>query len=83
MDKWNYNLEEAPKGKYEEVVSTRVDGKDHYKDVFVGEVVLTASKCGKVIPTHYIAPEQRWNMYAKGEEPLAWQPMPEHPYGAE
>ena len=43
-----------------------------------GKVIL-ASKCGKVLVSRWVEKEQRWNAFAAKEQPVAWQPWPEHP----
>ena len=77
---WNFDMEEAPKGR-----TVKVDRK-HPKtgamlqsEHFVPDTVILASKCGKVTTSHFIPAEQRWNMFAAGEQPVAWMPWPTHP----
>ncbi|OAP40382.1 hypothetical protein AU381_00190 [Sinorhizobium glycinis] len=38
--------------------------------------VILETKCGKVTKTYWIEKEGRWAGFAKGEEPIAWQPWP-------
>lgn len=75
---WNTNISEAPRGK---TVSKNITTKDGVKpyDAFEQEDVILASKCGKVTRSYWIPKENRWCMFAKGEEPVAWQEWPIHP----
>lgn len=72
---WNFDIGAAPRGRTERV---EVAGKPA-KSFFVPDRVILATKCGKVTASHWILNEQRWEMLAVGEEPLAWQPWPVHP----
>lgn len=82
---WNFNLSEAPRGHIE--TRTRVV-KDEPKpfDFFVEDPIWAATKCGKVIKTHWMPQNGRdggrWIGLGTSEEPVAWQPYitPEHPF---
>lgn len=75
---WNHDIRTAPHGRY--VVQQRREGVD--VRVFVPERVILATKCGKVTISHYLPEEKRWMMLAKGEQPVAWQKWPEHPFNS-
>ncbi|HKY87626.1 MAG TPA: hypothetical protein VJL90_12760 [Pseudorhodoplanes sp.] len=78
MMSWNFDISKAPRGKY--VVQHRKFGKGEGDiRVFVPDRVILATKCGKVTLSKYIPDEKRWEMLAKGEEPVAWFPWPEYP----
>lgn len=42
-------------------------------------LVVTASKCGKIILSRWIEEGLRWNMYTADHPPLAWHECLEHP----
>lgn len=79
MTQWSHDLTTAPRGKME--MATRKVGKNvHEVTDFVPDVLLLATKCGKVIRSYWI-PESgkspgRWSGLATGEEPVAWAPWP-------
>ena len=75
---WSFNIDAAPRGKT--VTEHRKTAKSEFDvNVFEPERVILATKCGKVTLSHFIPKEQRWAMLAKGEQPVAWHPWPEHP----
>jgi len=76
---WNFNIDDAPRGEYEDIIVT-IGKKKVQKKVFNPVKVITASKCEKVIVTSWLPDEGRWNMYSKKESPIAWQLYPEHPH---
>lgn len=78
MTEWNFDLTQAPRGK---MVPTTVKTKDGVKpsEKYQSEYIIAAGKCGVVTKSYWIPNEQRWCMFARGEEPDAWQPWPEHP----
>ena len=78
MMEWDFNISNAPRGHEEEKIKT-IKGKDVVSKVFVPVKIIVACKCGTVTLSHWIPQQQRWNMLAKGEKPLAWLPWPEHP----
>jgi len=41
--------------------------------------VIIAGKQGHVTVSQWLAKHDRWEMFTKGESPIAWQPWPEHP----
>ena len=86
MADWNFDMSQAPRSKkvFSHTVALKKGGnptgetKDIYK--LEKDVIIAASKCGKVTASYYIPDEDRWCMFAKGELPIAWQPWPEHPH---
>lgn len=82
MSEWNFDITRAPRGKY--VVRDRKLGKGRGDTrEFVPDRVILATKCGVVTASHYLPEQKRWEMLAKGEQPIAWQPWPRHPSEAE
>jgi hypothetical protein len=75
QDGWSFDIKSAPHGRYE--IKQRREGID--TRVFVPERVILATKCKKVLLSHYIPEEKRWLMLGKGEQPVAWAPWPTHP----
>jgi hypothetical protein len=75
---WNFDIASAPRGK---TVSKTVNTNDGVKtfEVFERQEVILASKCGKVTLSYWIPDQERWCMFKKGEEPIAWTPWPAHP----
>lgn len=75
---WDFDMSRAPTGK---TVKRSINTKDGVKeyDACEQEDVILASKCGKVTRSYWIPKEARWCMFAKGEEPVAWQMWPKHP----
>lgn len=56
--------------------------KDISKAPKTGRVIL-ATKCEQVVRSNWIEKEKRWNGLAAKEQPIAWQPWPNHPYEEE
>jgi hypothetical protein len=84
---WRTDIGAAPKGRT--VQEMRKVGKNMATvDVFQPDHVILASKCGKVIKSHWLPvelphrPVGRWQMFHTGEEPVAWMPWPEYPNAA-
>lgn len=74
--KWNYNMDEAPKGEYKELPA-RNGG---VRKVFAPEKILAAHSDGELVTISNWIPEQgRWNMFSKDAPPIAWAPWPDHP----
>lgn len=72
MSGWSTDLSKAPRGKYV-VESRRVKGgktEDHR--VFKPDLVWAASKCGIVTLSWYMPELRQWEMFAKGEKPVAF-----------
>jgi hypothetical protein len=90
MSAWNFNISEAPLGRMEstEMFRKQPDGniKVSTAETFAPDWIWAASKCGKVLKTHWL-PETdkrkgRWNSFNEGEQPVAWQHfvVPVHPH---
>ncbi|WP_322884224.1 hypothetical protein U8C35_07660 [Sinorhizobium medicae] len=75
---WNFDIASAPRGKKVSKSITTNDGVKTFAAIEREEVIL-ASKCGKVTLSYWIQDQERWCMFKKGEEPVAWMPWPEHP----
>jgi hypothetical protein len=81
---WQFDIERAPKGRTVKALRSVKDTKTGEKvelsyDEYQADHIILATKCGKVTRSYWIPEQDRWCMLAKGEEPLAWQPWPEHP----
>ena len=80
MSDWNFNINEAPKGYYEDV--QRTVGKTVVMSVVhVPQLIIAAGNGGVVTVSKWLDKEQRWNMFSKDTPPIAWQPWPDHPEG--
>lgn len=75
---WNFDMDTAPKGHIVER-DVVIDGKARTLKRFVPIKILTASACGKVIPTAWLQKQKRWEMYTQNELPIAWCELPKHP----
>lgn len=76
---WNFDMDAAPKGKTE-TIRVPWNKKTVERKVFTPHWVLTATPtCGKVIMSHWLPKENRWNGYTKENPPLAWMEKPKHP----
>ena len=75
---WNFNINEAPQGRIENIESTDKNGKVKTTETFIKEKSIIASKCGKVLISHKLK-TGRWNCLATDELPIAWQKIPPHP----
>ena len=84
---WNYDMAMAPRGRHETRARTIKNEKQEY-DVFIPERVLLAHpRDGLVYASYWIEPNKfcargRWAGWREGDEPLAWQAYPEHPFQA-
>lgn len=84
MSKWNFDISQAPRGRHEDVVRM-VKGKPRTVRTFVAEKIIATD--GTIVTVSHWIPETerspgRWNMFATGQEPLAWQHWPDPPKGA-
>lgn len=66
---WNFNMDEAPKGKWHDVE----DNKGKTKRVFIA-VKLFAARGGCLTYTRWIPDEERWEFFTKDHPPEAWMP---------
>lgn len=80
MADWNYDINQAPRGRIVDQTVTDKHGKTKTVGRFERDVIIAASKCGKVTSSYFIPEQNRWCMFAEGELPIAWQPWPEHPH---
>ena len=79
MTGWNFDMSAAPRGHYETRTHER-DGKTVSREVFVSVPIILAARDGGIVTTSRWLPDAgRWNMFASGEEPLAWMEWPKHP----
>jgi hypothetical protein len=75
---WNFDISEAPRGRMI-ATRTKIGAKEVDSETFKPDRVILATKCGKVTLSRYFPKEGRWEMLGKNEQPVAWQPWPEHP----
>ena len=78
MREWNYDIEQAPSGYYEETTKTDKAGKTKTIKTFVPERCQIATKCGLVIPSQKLE-NGRWEFLATNEQPIAWANFLPHP----
>lgn len=77
-DNWRFDVENAPRGRFEEAVGP----KRSKRSVFKPEPVIIACSDGKTVTLSRWMPEEgRWNMISKKEHVVAWQPWPSYPKG--
>jgi len=77
--KWNYNIDEAPKGTYIEHVKTNKLGVTTRTKEFVPDKCWIAHNNGKTVCVSSILEDGRWNGMTKDEKPLAFAPLLKHP----
>ncbi len=86
-DKWNYNMDEAPRGKYVtktlKVGIRQVETEMYEHDLIIatdGDIV-TLSKWLPPITDGPVSKQRdgRWMMFGLKQTPLAWQPWPKSP----
>jgi len=78
MTRWNFNMDEAPRGETRLV--TRQVGKNMVEtEVFFPAPIFAAGNDRVVTPSRWLPKEDRWNMFTKDTPPMAWQPWPKHP----
>lgn len=75
---WNFDMSAAPKGG---LVTKTMKVRDGERTVEVWEAprIIAASKCGLVTTSRWLHDVERWEMFSKGGDPIAWQPWPDHP----
>lgn len=81
---WSTDISAAPRGKRVKT-SKVVNGKTHTSVTVERETVWLATKCGRVIKSHWLWPvkagegmtKARWMMLGMTEQPLAWCPFVE------
>lgn len=75
---WRHDIENAPRGQTAHVTRNTKDGPIQVP-TFKRDVVILATKCGKVTQSYWLPEEKRWCMLSAHEEPEAWMAWPEHP----
>lgn len=75
---WNFNMDEAPKGRVQMV--ERLIGKNMAQiEEHVPDLIIAAGNGGVVTLSKWLPKEGRWNMFSKSTPPMAWMPWPAHP----
>jgi hypothetical protein len=84
---WNFDLSAAPKGEWTETVEKGGRSGERLTRRYSAPRVIIASKCGKVITTRWLPPDEkekrpngRWEFFNADEEIAAWQAYPVHPH---
>ena len=75
---WNDDLNAAPKSYYEDVARMVKDAQQTVKRL-VSVYIIAAYDGGKVSRTRWLPDEDRWEGFAKGQQPEKWLPYPEYP----
>lgn len=81
---WSTDIAAAPRGRRVKT-SKVINGKTHTSVTIEREPVWLATKCGRVVLSHWLWPRQdgetmtkaRWLMLGMDEQPLAWRPFTE------
>lgn len=73
MAGWDSDISKAPRGKYR-VVPAGKEGQGARR-VFERAEIIAASKCGVVCISYWDDAAGKWDMFASGEQPIAWQPF--------
>lgn len=77
---WNFNMDEAPRGEWKTKRVKLKSGKFKQVPVYVGKLIIVAGKTlGHVTTSRWLEEDQRWEMFTKNEQPLAWMSWPTHP----
>lgn len=86
MTGWNYDISAAPRGHYVKETLPSRNGSVRTLNRHHADRVILATKCGKVIASRWLPPDDRerrpvgrWEFMGAGEYPLAWQLWPTHP----
>lgn len=80
MADWNFNMDDAPRGRTETRTRKGKDGSQTEYEHFVPVKILAAGSGDVVTISRWLPDEQRWNMFSKDVPPIAWQPFPDHPH---
>ena len=81
MSEWNFDISQAPKGRYVKSLLTDKNGKTSEIEKFVPDMVILCAADEKMTVTRsFWKPNvERWEFFATGQQPLAWMPYPKHP----
>lgn len=79
---WNFDIDQAPKGKSQIVGTGKTDkeGRPVMKEVHVAPRIIAAGSGDVVTLNKWLPAEERWEMFTKDHPPIAWQPWPDHPH---
>ena len=88
MGDWNYNIAEAPKGRYV-IKEVQRKGKTIYREEYEHDLIIATD--GKIVTLskwlppikkgpEYRQRDGRWSMFGVTETPLAWMPWPKPPF---
>lgn len=69
---WSSDISKAPHGRYDVVARNIRGGGTADHRVFRPAYVWLASRCGKVTMSSYLPDQKRWEMFSRGEQPVAW-----------
>lgn len=78
---WNYDMSEAPKGQFVGFERKNKDGEVYTVDVYQHVTIWACSGEDHVTITRWLPDHGRWENFATGQTPTAWQPYikPKHP----
>lgn len=75
MTEWRTDIENAPRGKWVD----QPGPKGSTRSVHQPELVIVVCGDAKTVTlSRWLPKEGRWNMLAKNETPVAWQPWPSY-----
>ncbi len=85
---WNFNMDEAPKGRMVTKTVKTAKGERTFEE-FEPQPIIAATKCGLVVKSQWYPPRMtqtghlldgnRWSGFGVNDAPIAWQPWPVHP----
>lgn len=78
MREWNFNIDEAPKGSYEEYTVKTKTGEMRLQRYLAPRIIAAGSGDTVTVST-WIPGSGRWDFFSKDCPPVAWMPFPEHP----
>jgi hypothetical protein len=83
MTAWNFNMGEAPRGRFETVTRKTPKGTETQVQRHFPDLILAAGNNRVVTASRWLPDEGRWNMFTKECPPIAWMPWPTHPEAAQ
>ena len=78
MTRWNYNMDEAPRGSTQ-VVTRKIGKNEVTLEEYVYDYIIAAGNEKVVTLSRWLPKENRWNMFTEKVPPMAWKPWPKHP----
>lgn len=75
---WNHDISQAPKSHQVETVRT-IKGEARTVMATQSVYIIAAYGGDKTMRTRWLPDERRWEGFATGQQPEAWQDWPLHP----